>query len=58
MYYLCSENKGIDLRLCFRNYAESWFSHDVAHLISFGVDRSDAIVSYDKHVLLQQASSV
>ena len=28
MYYLCSENKGADLRLCFRIYANSLFSYD------------------------------
>ena len=30
LYYLCSENKGSDLHLCFA-YAKCWFSYDVAH---------------------------
>ena len=43
MYYLCNENKGADqllgyraadLRLCFRIYAKSRFSHDAAQLVS------------------------
>ena len=41
MYYPCSENKGADqlrghreadLRLCFRIYAKSRFSHAAAHM--------------------------
>ena len=41
-YYPCSENKGADqlrgyrkadLRLCFRIYAKSWFSHGAAHIM-------------------------
>ena len=45
LYYLCSENKGVDqlrgyreadLRLCFRIYAKRWFSHDAAHFIFLG----------------------
>ena len=38
LYYLCSENKDADreadLRLCFRIYAKSWFSHDAAQMLS------------------------
>ena len=42
MYYPCSENKGADqlrgyreadLRLCFRIYADCWFSHEVANVM-------------------------
>ena len=38
MYYPCSENKGADQRLCFRIYANCWFSHEAAHFsfISMG----------------------
>ena len=41
LYYPCSENKGADqlrgyreadLRLCFRIYANCWFSHEAAHI--------------------------
>ena len=41
LYYLCSENEGADqlcgyreadLRLCFRIYAKSRFSHNKAHI--------------------------
>ena len=42
MYYLFSKNKGADqlrgnreadLRLCFRIYADCWFSHVEAHIL-------------------------
>ena len=35
VYYLCSENKGADLRLCFR-ICKTLVSHDAAHIISDG----------------------
>ena len=34
MYYLCRENKGADLHLCFR-ICKSSFSHDAAHMIRY-----------------------
>ena len=33
LYYLSSENKGADLRLCFRIYAKLLFSHDATQMI-------------------------
>ena len=33
MYYLCSENKGADQRLCFRICQKSRFSHNEAQII-------------------------
>ena len=35
LYYICSENKGADLRLCFGIYAKSRFSHDPASMVIF-----------------------
>ena len=40
LYYLCSENKGADQLLSYcesaplfsHNYADCWFSHDLAHM--------------------------
>ena len=49
LYYPYSENKGADqlggyreadLRLCFRIYAKSRFSHDEAHLLHNNAERS------------------
>ena len=34
MFFLCSENKGTDLRLCFHICKKNRFSHDAANIIN------------------------
>ena len=54
MHYPCGENKGADqlrgyreadLRLCFRIYAKSRFSHDAAHIIVSNINKHLAFES-------------